>query len=401
MSKIIAVNAGSSSLKFQLFEMPAEKVLVSGVIEKIGLEKSIVTIKHDGQKKVSEPVLPTHKEAVQVLLNTLLEEKIVNDLKEIDGVGHRVVHGGENFAQSVVISEEVAKTIEELSDLAPLHNPANLIGYKAFKEALPNVGHVAVFDTAFHQTMKPDRFVYPLPYEYYQDFKVRRYGFHGTSHLYVSQRVRELDPKHTDRVITCHIGNGASLAAVKDGKCVDTSMGFTPLGGVMMGTRSGDMDPAIVTFLAKKTGKSADEIVNILNKKSGYLGVSGVSSDARDVMDAMAKGNERAKLAREIHVNTVCNFLGQYFVELGGVDTIVFTAGLGENDITFRKLVCDKIGPSMGVKIDEKLNNCRGEEVLISTPDSKVKVWVIPTNEEIVIARDTMRLLKLQFRKTN
>jgi len=395
MSKIIAVNAGSSSLKFQLFEMPAEKVLVSGVIEKIGLEKSIVTIKHDGQKKVSEPVLPTHKEAVQVLLNTLLEEKIVNDLKEIDGVGHRVVHGGENFAQSVVISEEVAKTIEELSDLAPLHNPANLIGYKAFKEALPNVGHVAVFDTAFHQTMKPDRFVYPLPYEYYQDFKVRRYGFHGTSHLYVSQRVRELDPKHTDRVITCHIGNGASLAAVKDGKCVDTSMGFTPLGGVMMGTRSGDMDPAIVTFLAKKTGKSADEIVNILNKKSGYLGVSGVSSDARDVMDAMAKGNERAKLAREIHVNTVCNFLGQYFVELGGVDTIVFTAGLGENDITFRKLVCDKIGPSMGVKIDEKLNNCRGEEVLISTPDSKVKVWVIPTNEEIVIARDTMRLLKL------
>ena len=395
MSKIIAVNAGSSSLKFQLFEMPAEKVLVSGVIEKIGLEKSIVTVKHDGQKKVSEPVLPTHKEAVQVLLNTLLEEKIVKDLKEIDGVGHRVVHGGENFAQSVVITEEVAKTIEELSDLAPLHNPANLIGYKAFKEALPNVGHVAVFDTAFHQTMKPDRFVYPLPYEYYQDFKVRRYGFHGTSHLYVSQRVRELDPKHTDRVITCHIGNGASLAAVKDGKCVDTSMGFTPLGGVMMGTRSGDMDPAIVTFLAKKTGKSADEIVNILNKKSGYLGVSGVSSDARDVMDAMAKGNERAKLAREIHVNTVCNFLGQYYVELGGVDTIVFTAGLGENDIAFRKLVCDKIGPSMGVKIDEKLNNCRGEEVLISTPDSKVKVWVIPTNEEIVIARDTMRLLKL------
>lgn len=395
MSKIIAVNAGSSSLKFQLYEMPAEKVLVSGVIEKIGLEQSIVTIKHDGQKKVSEPVLPTHKEAVNVLLKALLEEKIVKDLKEINGVGHRVVHGGESFAKSVVIDDKVAKTIEVLSDLAPLHNPANLIGYRAFKEALPGVGHVAVFDTAFHQTMAPDRYVYPLPYEYYEVFKVRHYGFHGTSHLYVSQRLREIDPKHGKRIITAHIGNGASLAAVLDGKCIDTSMGFTPLGGVMMGTRSGDMDPAIVTYLASKTGKTADEIVTIMNKKSGYLGVSGVSSDARDVMDAMAQGNKRAVLARKIHVNTICNYIGQYFVELGGVDAIVFTAGLGENDIAFRKLVCEQLGPALGVKIDEKKNNCRGEEVVISTPDSKVKVWVIPTNEEIVIARDTMRLLKL------
>ncbi len=396
MSKIIAVNAGSSSLKFQLFEMPAEKVLVAGVIERIGMQDAIVTLKHDGVKKTSTLPILNHTEAVQILLKSLIEEKIVKSLSEINGVGHRVVHGGEAFAKSVVITDKVASTIEELSDLAPLHNPANLTGYKAFKAALPGVGHVAVFDTAFHQTMAPDRYVYPLPYEYYENYKVRRYGFHGTSHLYVSKRAIELlgNPAHS-KIITCHIGNGASLAAVKDGKCVDTSMGFTPLGGVMMGTRSGDLDPAIVTFLAKKTGKTADDVVNILNKKSGYLGVSGISADARDIMDAMKQGNERAKLAREIHINTVCNYIGQYFIELGGVDCIVFTAGLGENDIAFRELVCEKIGPAMGIKLDKKLNDCRGEEIFINAPDSKVKVVVIPTNEEIVIARDTMHLLKI------
>ena len=397
MSKIMAVNAGSSSLKFQLFEMPAEKVLLAGTIEKIGMDDSIVTLKFNGEKKTATMPIKDHTEAVEILLKSLIEEKIIKSLNEINGVGHRVVHGGEQFSSSVVIDENVAQTIKDLSDLAPLHNPANLTGYNAFKKALPGVGHVAVFDTAFHQTMEPERYIYPIPYEYYKDYHVRRYGFHGTSHLYVSRRCLELlgNPKQS-RVITCHIGNGASLAAVKDGKCVDTSMGFTPLAGVMMGTRSGDIDPAIVTFLAGKLHKSADDVVNILNKKSGLLGVSGVSADARDIMDAMAKGNERAKLARALQVNTVCNFIGAYYIELGGCDAIVFTAGLGENDVKFRKLILEKIAPTMGIKIDEKLNDCHGIERLISTPESKVKVYVIPTNEEIMIARDTVRLLKIK-----
>lgn len=396
MSKIMAVNAGSSSLKFQLFEMPAEQVLLAGTIERIGMEDAIVTLKFDGKKKTRTLPIANHTEAVQILLKSLIDEKILGSLAEIDGVGHRVVHGGEEFASSVVITDKVAKTIADLSDLAPLHNPANLTGYKAFKEALPTVGHVAVFDTAFHQTMAPDRYIYPIPYEYYEDYKVRRYGFHGTSHMYVSRRCIELlgKPAHS-RIITCHIGNGASLAAVKDGKCVDTSMGFTPLAGVMMGTRSGDIDPAIVTFLAEKLGKSAEDVVNILNKKSGLLGVSGISADSRDINAAMEEGNKRATLAREIQVNTVCNFIGSYYIELGGCDAIVFTAGLGENDVNFRKMILDKIAPTMGIKIDEKKNNVRGEETLISTPDSKVKVYIIPTNEEIMIARDTVRLLNI------
>ncbi|MDD3422331.1 MAG: acetate kinase [Bacilli bacterium] len=396
MSKIMAVNAGSSSLKFQLFEMPAEQVLLAGTIERIGMEDAIVTLKFDGKKKTRILPIANHTEAVQILLKSLIDEKILGSLAEIDGVGHRVVHGGEEFASSVVITDKVAKTIADLSDLAPLHNPANLTGYKAFKEALPTVGHVAVFDTAFHQTMAPDRYIYPIPYEYYEDYKVRRYGFHGTSHMYVSRRCIELlgKPAHS-RIITCHIGNGASLAAVKDGKCVDTSMGFTPLAGVMMGTRSGDIDPAIVTFLAEKLGKSAEDVVNILNKKSGLLGVSGISADSRDINAAMEEGNKRATLAREIQVNTVCNFIGSYYIELGGCDAIVFTAGLGENDVNFRKMILDKIAPTMGINIDEKKNNVHGEETLISTPDSKVKVYIIPTNEEIMIARDTVRLLNI------
>ncbi len=397
MAKIMAVNAGSSSLKFQLFEMPSEKVLLAGTIEKIGMNDSIVTLKFEGKKKTNILPIKNHTEAVKILLKALIEEKIVKSLNEIAGVGHRVVHGGENFSNSVVITEQVAKTIADLSDLAPLHNPANLTGYEAFKAALPGVGHVAVFDTAFHQTMAPDRYVYPIPYEYYQDYKVRRYGFHGTSHLFVSRRCLELmgNPTHS-RVITCHIGNGASLTAVKDGKCVDTSMGFTPLAGVMMGTRSGDIDPAIVTFLATKLGKSADDVINILNKKSGLLGVSGVSSDARDVMAAMDEGNERAKLARAIQINTITNFIGSYYVELGGLDAIVFTAGLGENDVKFRQLVLDRISEPFGIKYDCTQNDCHGEERLISTPDSKVKVYIIPTNEEIMIARDTVRLLGIK-----
>ena len=396
MSKIIAVNAGSSSLKFQLFEMPEEKVLVQGLIERIGMQDAVVTLKYDGQKKSKTLPILNHAVAVEILLNSLVEEKIVASLNEINGVGHRVVHGGEKFAASTVISEEVANTIEELKDLAPLHNPANLTGYEAFKKALPEVGHVAVFDTAFHQTMPKENFMYPIPYEYYEKHMVRRYGFHGTSHLYVTGRCLDLlgNPERS-RIITCHIGNGASLAAVKDGKCVNTSMGFTPLAGVMMGTRSGDIDPAIVTYLAAKLNKSADDVMNILNKKSGLLGVSGISSDARDIVNGCKEGNELALLARKMHVNTVANFVGQYFVELGGCDAIVFTAGLGENDVDFRVELCEKLKGALGIELDLEANNHRGQELLVSTPSSKVKVFVIPTNEEIVIARDTMNLLGL------
>jgi acetate kinase len=396
MAKIMAVNAGSSSLKFQLYNYPGESVLVSGIIERIGLEDSIVTYKINGQKKITTQPIKDHGQAVQILLKGLVEEKIVSNLNEITGVGHRVVHGGESFNSSVIIDEKVAKIIEDLIDLAPLHNPANLTGYKAFKAALPNVDHVAVFDTAFHQTMSQERYLYPIPYEYYQDYKIRKYGFHGTSHLYVSQRCIQLlgNPKES-KVITCHIGNGASLAAIKNGKAVDTSMGFTPLAGVMMGTRSGDIDPAIITYLSSKLKKSADEVVNILNKKSGLLGVSGLSNDARDIVDAMEKGNQRAQLARALHVNTVANYIGTYFVELGGADAIVFTAGVGENDPDFRQSVVENIGQALGIKLNYEVNKKRGEEILISTPDSKIKVYVIPTNEEVVIARDTIKLLKI------
>jgi acetate kinase len=396
MSKIMSVNAGSSSLKFQLYNYPEETVLVSGVIERIGLEDAIITVKFNGNKKVDKQPIKDHGQAVQILLTKLIEEKILANLNEISGVGHRVVHGGESFSASVIIDDNVAKVVEDLSELAPLHNPANVVGYKAFKAALPGVKHVAVFDTAFHQTMQEDRYLYPIPYEYYQNYKIRKYGFHGTSHLYVSQRcIKLLGDIKNSKIITCHIGNGASLAAVKDGKAIDTSMGFTPLAGVMMGTRSGDIDPAIITYLSSKLNKNAEEVLNILNKKSGLLGVSGLSNDARDIVSAMGEGNKRALIARQLHVNTVANYIGTYFVELGGVDAIVFTAGVGENDPEFRQSVIEKIGPALGIKINPEVNKKRGEEILISTIDSKIKVYVIPTNEELVIARDTVKLLNL------
>ena len=396
MSKIMAVNAGSSSLKFQLIEMPTEVVIVSGVIERIGMDDAIVTFKFNGAKKTRKLPIADHSEAVQILLDSLLSENIVSSLQEINGVGHRMVHGGEEFAQSAVITEKVAKSIEDLSDLAPLHNPANLTGYYAFLKALPGVGHVAVFDTAFHQTMEPVVYTYPIPYEYYLHYRIRRYGFHGTSHLYVSHRAIELlGNKTNSRIITCHIGNGASLAAVKNGKCIDTSMGFTPLAGAMMGTRSGDIDPAIISYLCDKLNIPADDVINIMNKKSGLLGVSGISSDARDIIQAIDEGNERALLARNIHCKSIVNYIGSYFVELGGCDAIVFTAGLGENDPAFRRDICHAIGEALGIKIDEEKNLIRGKEMEISTPDSKVKVFVIPTNEELVIARDTVKLLKI------
>lgn len=396
MAKVISVNAGSSSLKFKLFDMPSKFEIASGNIEQIGLEESKINIKFNGDKKVYYQVLKDHTEAVDVLLRLLIEEKVVKTLSEIDAVGHRVVHGGEQFAESVIIDETVEKVIEDLSSLAPLHNPANLTGYRAFKKALPNVGQVAVFDTAFHQTMPIESYLYPLPFEYYEDFKIRRYGFHGTSHLFVTHRALDLlgNPKES-KIITCHLGNGASLAAVKNGKCIQTSMGFTPLAGVMMGTRSGDIDPAIVTYLAEKLNVNSDQVINILNKKSGLLGVSGISSDARDVLEATKQGNERAIIARKIQVQTVAERIGAYYALLGGCDAIVFTAGLGENDGEFRYEVIQMIEEAFDVHVTEDSIPLRSKEELISTKDSKIKVFVIPTNEEIVIALDACRLLKL------
>lgn len=396
MVKIMAVNAGSSSLKYQLIEMPATTQLCSGVIERIGLKDSIFSIEVSGTKHKDILDINDHSKAVELVLEALTKYNVVSDLNEISGVGHRFVHGGEKFAQSVIIDEEVEKTVDELSDLAPLHNPANLIGYRAFKKALKNVGHVAVFDTAFHQTLDAGTYTYAIPYEYYEKYGVRKYGFHGTSHLYVSKRAIELlDNPSSSKIITCHLGNGASLAAVKDGKSINTSMGLTPLAGVMMGTRSGDIDPAIITFLMDKTGKSAYEITDILNKKSGMLGLSQISSDARDIEDAYDKNDKLAVLTIEVYINRIVETIGSYYAKLGGLDALVFTAGLGENGILFRKLVCEKLYDAFGIEVDHERNNVRGKETLISTDSSKVKVYLIPTNEELVIAQDTEKLLGL------
>ncbi|MFV0550731.1 MAG: acetate kinase [Anaerorhabdus sp.] len=396
MSKIISVNAGSSSLKFQLFEMPSEEVLTSGIAERIGLEEGVFTIKVNGEKHTKKLPIKDHTVAVQLLLDSLIEFGVVKSLEEIVGAGHRVVQGGDYFDQSVIVTPENEKIVEDLSSLAPLHNPANLVGYRAFKTALPKAGHTFVFDTAFHQTMEPASYMYPVPYEWYTDYKVRRYGAHGTSHQYVAERTAELLAKDIKdiNIITCHLGNGASITAVQNGKCVNTSMGFTPLAGVMMGTRCGDIDPAIVTYMQNQAHLTADEINDILNKKSGMLGISGISSDARDIEDAVAEGNERAKLTHAVYVNRVVNVLGGYFMQMGGVDAISFTAGLGENDTLIRKLVMQGIEKALGLSIDYDLNDkSRGKEIQISKNDSKVSVWVVPTNEELVIARDTCRLL--------
>lgn len=398
MSKIMAVNAGSSSLKFQLFEMPSEDVLTSGVVERIGFKDGIFTIKVNGEKITSTQAIIDHKIAVELVLEALIKFNVVSSLDEIKGVGHRVVHGGEKYANSVEISHEVESAVIELSELAPLHNPANMVGYRAFKKALPGAKHVAVFDTAFHQTMTDDIYLYPLPYEYYQEYKIRRYGFHGTSHFFVSNRVASLMGKDVKdiNVITCHLGNGASLSAVQGGKSVNTSMGFTPLAGIMMGTRSGDIDPAIITYLMRKNHKTAEEIIDVLNKKSGMLGVSGLSSDARDIDTAIKEGNSRALLTRKLYANRVAQTIGSYFVQLGRVDAIVFTGGLGENDVAVRASILELVEEAMQIKLDYDLNNSvRGKEVCLSKSDSKVQVWVVPTNEELVIAQDTVTILGL------
>lgn len=398
MNKIMAVNAGSSSLKFQLFEMPSEEVLTSGVVERIGFKDGIFTIKVNGEKVTSTQAIIDHKVAVELVLEALIKFNVVSSLDEIKGVGHRVVHGGEKYASSVEITHEVESAVIELSELAPLHNPANMVGYRAFKKALPGARHVAVFDTAFHQTMTDDIYLYPLPYEYYQEYKIRRYGFHGTSHFFVSNRVANLMGKDVKdvNVITCHLGNGASLSAVKGGKSVNTSMGFTPLAGIMMGTRSGDIDPAIITYLMRKNHKTAEEIIDVLNKKSGMLGVSGLSSDARDIDTAIKEGNSRALLTRKLYANRVAQTIGSYFVQLGHVDAIVFTGGLGENDVAVRASILELVEEAMQIKLDYELNNSvRGKEVCLSKSDSKVQVWVVPTNEELVIAQDTVTILGL------
>ncbi|BBK61582.1 acetate kinase [Amedibacterium intestinale] len=396
MTKIISVNAGSSSLKFQLFEMPEETVLTSGIVEKIGFEDAIFTIKVNGEKVKKVLPIPDHTKAVSLLLESLVEYKIVESLDEIKGAGHRAVHGGEIFKESVPVTDEVVEQFSSLNELAPLHNPAGLIGYNAFKENLPHCKHAFVFDTAFHQTMPQESYIYALPIRYYNDYKIRRYGFHGTSHKYVSQRCAELmeKPLEDTKIITCHLGNGASITAVDGGKSINTSMGFTPLAGVMMGTRCGDIDPAIVTYIMKKEGLSIEEVNDVMNKQSGMLGVSGISSDARDIEDGFKEGNPAAILTTEVYVNRVINTVGGYYAQLGGADAIVFTGGIGENDTNIRKLICNRLKDAFGIVLDEEINSCsRGKEILLSKPESKIQVWLIPTNEELMIARDTYRLI--------
>lgn len=390
--KIMSVNAGSSSLKFSLFEMETNELIASGYFEKVTLNGSFFNIKYNGEKIYEEIDMPNHTIAVQIMLDRLVKLGIVSSLDEIGAVGHRIVHGGDKYNKSVIIDDKVLADIEQLAELAPLHNPAHVLGIKAVREALPNVKMVAVFDTAFHQTMKPEVYMYPLPYEWYTDYMVRKYGAHGTSHCYISQQVPRLLGKDNYKAIICHLGSGGSVSAVMNGKCVDTSMGFTPLAGIMMGTRCGDIDPSIVTYVAKKENKSADEVVNDLNKKSGFLGLSGVSNDFRDVYQAACDGNERCKLAIDKYIRCVVNYIAMYYVELGGADIICFTAGVGENAAPIREGICKQL-ECLGVKIDLEKNKIRAEEVELSTPESAIKVYIVPTNEELMIALDTYNLV--------
>ena len=393
---VLVINCGSSSLKFQLIDSESEKVLAKGLCERIGIDGSLTYQPAGGEKNVSEKAMPTHTEAIQFVIDALTDADtgVVKSLDEIGAVGHRVVHGGEKFAKSVVVTPEVKAAIAECNDLAPLHNPANLIGIEACESLMPGTPQVVVFDTAFHQTMPEKAYMYGLPYEYYEKYKVRRYGFHGTSHSFVSKRVAEIvgKPYNATKTIVCHLGNGASVSAVLNGESVDTSMGLTPLEGLVMGTRSGDIDPAIMEFIAKKENLDIAGIMNVLNKKSGVEGVSGVSSDFRDLEAAAKAGNKRAELAIDVFAYRVAKYVGAYTAAMNGVDNIVFTAGIGENCALVRTKVCSYLG-YLGITIDEEANGKRGEEIVISTPDSKVKVLVVPTNEELAIARETVALV--------
>ena len=390
--KILSVNAGSSSLKFQMYEMPEEKVLINGYIQKIGASDSFYYIKINGEKITKEAEINNHEDAVNILIKELLENKIINSLEEIDGVGHRMVHGGDKYPDSCIITEDVIEECEKLKDLAPLHVPANILCVRAFQKLAPNALEVAVFDTAFHQTMPEEAFMYALPYEWYTEYGVRKYGAHGTSHKYVSRRINEILGREDTKIIVCHLGNGGSVSAVLNGKCIDTSMGFTPNAGVIMGSRCGDTDISILPYVMNITKMSAKEMDTIINKKSGLLGISGVSSDARDVEEGAKDGNKRCLLALKMYNRRVIEYIAKYYVLLGGCDAICFTAGIGENAIGTREEIMKGL-EVLGVKVDEERNNVRGCEALLTKDSSKIPCYLIPTNEEVMIARDTYNLV--------
>ncbi len=396
--KVLVINSGSSSIKYQLFDMTTEEVMAKGLVERIGIANSRLNhYPQNKEKVVIEQDIPDHEVGLKLVLDALVhpEHGVIKDLKEISAVGHRIVHGGEKFASSVLITDEVIKAVEECISLAPLHNPPNLLGIKAMQKLLPGVPQVGVFDTAFHQTMPPHAYIYGIPYEYYEKYRIRRYGFHGTSHYYVANRAAEILGKSVEelKIVTCHLGNGSSIAAVDKGKSIDTSLGFGTVAGVIMGTRCGDLDPAIVLFLMEKDNLSTAKMQEILYKKSGFLGVSGISNDLRDVEEAAQQGNERANLALDIFAYGIKKYIGAYAAAMGGLDAVVFTAGIGENSDVVRERVCQGL-EFLGIKIDPEKNKVRGKEAIISTDDSKVKVMVIPTNEELVIARDTKRIVE-------
>ena len=391
--KIISINAGSSSLKFSLFEMNDESVLISGNFERIGSDGSCYTLFYNGQKIKEEIPLNTHTDAVTILLDKLVALEVIRSLDEIKGVGHRIVHGGNKYSESVFVTDQVMEDIEAFKDYAPLHNPAHLLGIKAFKEALPDVPMVVVFDTAFHQSMDEVSYLYPVPYHWYTDYGVRKYGAHGTSHRFITNAVKDLLKKEDFKLISCHIGNGGSISAIKDMKCVDTSMGFTPLAGIMMGTRSGDVDPSIIPYVMEKEGKNASEVIDDLNKNSGVYGLSEYSHDLRDIVSQCEEGNPKAILAKNKYVRRIADYIAQYYVLLEGCDIIVFTAGVGENNTVIRGEVCDRLA-CLGVEIDPEKNMIRGEVTKISSDKSKIAIYVIPTDEELMIARDTLNLIK-------
>lgn len=391
--KIMSINAGSSSLKFSLFDMTDESVITSGVFERIGMDGSCYTIKYNGEKITEEVVLETHTDAVKTLFDKLLTLNIIESFDEINGVGHRIVQGKDLYSESVLITDKVVEDLDSIKAFAPLHNPGAVMGIKAFQEVVPNVPMTVVFDTAFHQTMDKETYLYPVPYKWYTDYGVRKYGFHGTSHRFIANSLRDYLGRGDFKLISCHIGNGGSICAIENMKCVDTSMGFTPLAGIMMGTRSGDIDPSIIPYVMECEGKNASEVIDDLNKQSGVLGLSEYSNDLRDLMQKCDEGDQQAITTKNKYVRRIVDYIAQYYVLLGGVDAIVFTAGVGENNIPIRREICEKLS-CLGVKIDLDANNIRGEFKKISANDSRIDVYVIPTNEELLIARDTLKLIE-------
>ncbi len=391
--KIMSINAGSSSLKFSLFDMDKKECIASGYFEKVTLPNSFYTIKYNGEKIKEEVEMPNHTVAVEILLDRLISLNIISSLEEIDGIGHRLVHGADKYNKSVIITEEVVEDLKRFTPLAPLHNPANILGIEAVKKALPNVPMVGVFDTAFHQTMEEVEYIYPVPYEWYEKYGVRKYGFHGTSHCYISKQIPRIIGKDEYKAIICHLGSGGSLSAVKDGKCIDTTMGFTPLAGIMMGTRSGDIDASMIPYVMEKTNSTLEEVINDLNKKSGFLGLSETASDFRDIYAGVKNNDKKCVLAFNKYVETVVKYIAEYYVKLQGVDIICFTAGLGENAAEAREAIVEKL-KCLGITLDKQANEQRGCEVKISKDDSKVLLYVIPTNEELMIAEDTLELIE-------